>query len=108
MKKLVAILLVTVLVVSSVVAGGNAESSSVQERTWTLGVSGNWYTHCPWMTNGGGGKTESIVNGLIYDGLVYVDQLGEVSPRAAKSWEMSDDYMAVTFHLDERAKWHDG
>lgn len=108
MKKLVAILLVALVVVSSVVAGGNAETSSDQERTWTIGVSGNWYTHCPWMTNGGGGKTESIVNGLIYDGLVYVNQLGEASPRAAKSWEMSDDYMTVTFHLDERAKWHDG
>lgn len=29
-------------------------------------------------------------------------------PRLAKSWTWSPDSMAVTFHLDPRARWHDG
>lgn len=29
-------------------------------------------------------------------------------PRLAKSWTWSRDSMAVTFHLDPRARWHDG
>ncbi|MFR1157713.1 MAG: ABC transporter substrate-binding protein [Coprococcus phoceensis] len=26
----------------------------------------------------------------------------------AESWEMSDDYMTITFHLNPDAKWQDG
>ena len=44
----------------------------------------------------------------IYDKLVYVDESQEVHPRAAKSWEWSDDGMQLTFYLNEDAKWHDG
>ena len=44
----------------------------------------------------------------IYDKLVYIDEEGKVSPRAAKSWTLADDGMSLTIALDENAKWHDG
>ena len=32
----------------------------------------------------------------------------EVVPHLAKSWEISDDGLEYTFHLQENVKWHDG
>jgi peptide/nickel transport system substrate-binding protein len=43
----------------------------------------------------------------IFDKLVYVDSRAEVHPRAAKSWEWSEDGKTITFNLNQ-AYWHDG
>lgn len=86
-------------------AGG---SSQPPESALTIGLTGAWLTHCPYNTNLGGGTSESIVNGLIFDGLVYVRASGEATPRAAASWEVVDGGTAIVFYLDKNCKWHDG
>lgn len=71
------------------------------------------------------GRTEEIVEGVtsvpaaVYDlsfqpyvelvhlGLTKVDGWGEILPGLARSWESADAYRWV-FHLDPRARWHDG
>ncbi|OGL46550.1 MAG: hypothetical protein A2161_22290 [Candidatus Schekmanbacteria bacterium RBG_13_48_7] len=45
---------------------------------------------------------------LIFDGLVSHDAELNYVPRLAKSWDVSDDKLSITFHLHENVKWHDG
>ncbi|MEM3704209.1 MAG: ABC transporter substrate-binding protein, partial [Candidatus Bathyarchaeia archaeon] len=45
---------------------------------------------------------------LLYEPLVLRLSNGTVVPWLAKSWEISEDGLKYTFHLDERAKWSDG
>lgn len=44
----------------------------------------------------------------IFEGLVTIDQSGEIRPQLAKSWEISDDGLTYAFHLQEGVKFHDG
>jgi peptide/nickel transport system substrate-binding protein len=44
----------------------------------------------------------------IYDSLLEFDLQGELVPSLARDWEVSDDGLAVTFHLQEGVKCHDG
>ena len=45
---------------------------------------------------------------LTYDSLVSFDQELEPRPDLAASWEVSDDNLVWTFHLQEGVLWHDG
>ena len=44
----------------------------------------------------------------MFERLVTCTHDGEYLPRLADSWEMSDDHMSMTFHLNQNATWHDG
>ena len=44
----------------------------------------------------------------IYDRLARLNEAGEAEPRAAESWELSDDMKTITFHLRENSYFHDG
>ena len=44
----------------------------------------------------------------IYDKLAYIDENYVLHPRGADSWEFSEDGKTLTFHLNEKATWHDG
>ncbi len=52
--------------------------------------------------------------GLIFDRLAEIgDSVNTVGdhgflPRLAQRWQWSPDSLAITFHLDPRARWHDG
>jgi len=48
------------------------------------------------------------VTGKIYESLLKYTHDLEPLPNLAKSWEMAEDGMSVTFHLEEGVKWHDG
>jgi peptide/nickel transport system substrate-binding protein len=55
--------------------------------------------------------TASIATTLrdnLYEGLVRLDASGKLLPSLARSWEVSQDNTAVTFHLQSGVKWHDG
>jgi len=45
---------------------------------------------------------------LIFDSLVRIDQHGVIRPGLAKSWEVSNDGLIYTFHLQEHVYFHDG
>ncbi|CAD5108403.1 ABC transporter substrate-binding protein [Zestomonas carbonaria] len=45
---------------------------------------------------------------IIYDGLVYQDEQGGISPWLAKSWEISEDGKTYTFHLRDDVTFSDG
>lgn len=48
------------------------------------------------------------LNGLIFQGLVDLNERGEVQPALAESWEISPDQREYTFHLRTDVRWHDG
>ena len=58
--------------------------------------------------------TSQLAVGLIFDRLAELgDSLNTVGdhgfvPRLAQRWQWSPDSLAITFHLDPRARWHDG
>lgn len=58
--------------------------------------------------------TGSEVDALLFDRLAEPDSalntIGDVgfTPRLARSWTWSHDSLAIAFHLDPRARWHDG
>jgi len=52
----------------------------------------------------------NIILHATYEGLVRVkaEDINEVRPALAESWEHNDDYTEWTFHLRQDAKFHDG
>jgi peptide/nickel transport system substrate-binding protein len=57
---------------------------------------------------------ERQVTDLLFDRLAEIgDDLNSVGdkgfkPQLAKSWEWAPDSLSIVFHLDPRARWHDG
>jgi peptide/nickel transport system substrate-binding protein len=55
--------------------------------------------------------TASIATTLrdnLYEGLVRLDGTGKIVGSLAKTWDVSPDGSAITFHLASGVKWHDG
>jgi peptide/nickel transport system substrate-binding protein len=52
--------------------------------------------------------TESYAMVNLYDGLVFPSSTGEIEPKLAESWTISDDGLAYTFNLRQGVKFHDG
>ena len=44
----------------------------------------------------------------LFEGLLTVDQDGQLAPGQAETWETSEDGLTWTFHLREGLKWSDG
>jgi len=45
---------------------------------------------------------------LIFDPLVHVNEKGEITPGLANSWEISENKLEYTFHINKGVKFHDG
>ncbi|MEO3945867.1 peptide-binding protein [Gorillibacterium sp. CAU 1737] len=52
--------------------------------------------------------SDTNVTHMIFDSLVKPDESLQMVGGLAKSWEVSDDGLTYTFHLQEGVKWHDG
>ncbi|MEZ4769009.1 MAG: ABC transporter substrate-binding protein [Caldilineales bacterium] len=48
------------------------------------------------------------LTGVIFQGLVALNERGEPIPALAESWEISADQSEYTFHLRRNSRWHDG
>jgi peptide/nickel transport system substrate-binding protein len=59
-------------------------------------------------TEGAAAATDEVVYANVFEGLTRIGPDGEVKPALAKSWEVSDDGLTYTFHLQEGVKFHDG
>ncbi len=38
----------------------------------------------------------------VFDGLIEVNESGEIEPNLAEDWEISDDGLSYTFHLKKK------
>jgi peptide/nickel transport system substrate-binding protein len=53
--------------------------------------------------------TTQLITGSIYEALIGISPLdGRPVPGLADSWDVADDGLTYTFHLNQQAKWHDG
>ncbi len=55
-----------------------------------------------------GSDLDSDLTGLIFQGLVALNERGEPIPALAESWEISPDEKDITFRLQRDVRWHDG
>jgi oligopeptide transport system substrate-binding protein len=54
------------------------------------------------------GSVQSTIYAALYEGLVSVDENGNIIPAAATSWDISADGLEYTFYLRDGLKWSDG
>lgn len=59
----------------------------------------------PWLS--AASDAEAIMSN-VFEGLLWFDEQGELTPALAKSWEVSDDQLVYTFHLQEGVTFHNG
>lgn len=78
--------------------------AAASAQTLTLAMSAQPDTLDPQVT---AATAAFQIDKSIYDGLVEVDQSGRIVPALAKSYEVADDGLSYTFHLNE-ATFHDG
>ncbi|MEW5806732.1 MAG: peptide-binding protein [Acidobacteriota bacterium] len=55
-----------------------------------------------------GDVQSDIIARLVTESLVYHDRNLNIIPRLARSWDISEDRLTITFHLKDNARWHDG
>lgn len=105
-KRLLTILLSAVLLIGSAASlAGCAKEESEENRTVVLGLPKTWETLR--VTDFMNVATHQVGT-QIYDKLAYIDENYVLHPRGADSWEFSEDGKTLTFHLNEKATWHDG
>ena len=115
MKKVFLSLLVALLAVSSVFAGGTSEAASagVSDAAAETVFAGGW----PYSTVPTGHFNMFVSNAIELKFWREVHQLplatydastGEYNPMLAESWEISDDGTVYTVHLRDDAKWLSG
>lgn len=130
MKKLLALLLITMMLLSAVAcekgpaaadppAETQAEaapettasaeetpaSEATEERIFTVGLEGDAYSLDPYPLNEG---ITNAINLHIYETLIFSNNDLSLSPGLAESWEVSDDAKVWTFHLRQGVKFHNG
>ena len=91
-------------------AGGDSEAgaentSGPKDEVVTMAIISSWDTLNIYNTSGNYGNA---VADHMFERLVTRTHDGEILPRLATSWEMSEDNKTMTFHLADTALWHDG
>lgn len=88
-----------------------AEASAAEENkepiVLNMALNTSWAGLMPYNSSSAG-NVGNLIIGLLHDHLYTVNTDGTFGPRGAKSWEVGEDKMSITFYLDENAKWHDG
>lgn len=117
MKRKISFLLVLVMMLGILLAGcanetpaeesaaPAADAAAASDGTIVWGMSTLWSGLLPFNNTN---YYNSIVISMLYDQLVYIDVEGNIEPRAADSWAMSEDGKTITFKLNQNAKFHDG
>ncbi|MEG2000287.1 MAG: ABC transporter substrate-binding protein, partial [Evtepia sp.] len=99
--------LVTAVMMLVGICSGCGEKAAVGSINLNYGISSAWDSLMPYHSMSRSNYAR-IVYDKIYDKLAYIEADGTCLPRAAKSWESTDDGYGIVFHLDEKAKFHDG
>ena len=97
MKKIFALLLAAIMVLSLAACGGGADKGS----TLVYG-SGDYDSINPIMNE------HCEIKHLLFDSLVKLDKDGDPVASLAESWTYDDATLTYTFKLRSDVKWHDG
>jgi peptide/nickel transport system substrate-binding protein len=91
---------------ASALALGAALSAHAAQTEITIGMQLEPPNLDP--TGGAAGAIDSVVYSNVYEGLTRYLGDGSIVPQLAKSWDISDDGLTYTFHLQTGVKFHDG
>ena len=111
MKKVLAMILALTMLLSLVACGGGNNSSNEGEDSneprndLTVILSSEFTSLDPQKLS-----ANAAINfcSNIFDGLVALDEAGNVVPMLATDWEISPDGLDYTFHIREGVKFHNG
>jgi peptide/nickel transport system substrate-binding protein len=92
-------------VAASTATTTTAASKAVQGGHVTIAMTNSPDTFCPINPNSSYGLFPAEV---MYETLLKFNDKLEFQPRLASSWDISSDKTVFTFHLNPKAKWHDG
>ena len=108
-KKIIAAILVILMVFTTAGCGGNGGGGGNGETKWkttfTYAVGGEPTYMDP--AKCGDSVTSEIHNEIWYP-LFYLTETGAVANGDCETYEVSDDGLVYTFHLEKNAKWSDG
>ncbi|MDE5977327.1 MAG: peptide ABC transporter substrate-binding protein, partial [Turicibacter sp.] len=83
----------------SATSGQNAKADA---KVLKLLETSNISSLVPWEATD---SVSFLTLGNVLEGLVTFGEHGEILPGAAKSWDVSEDGLTYTFHLQENGKW---
>lgn len=98
MKKAIAVIAVITLIFTLSSCGERGGDKSI---TYPIGASPS--TLDPQYAREIGAQ---IVINNVFEGLVRLDKNGDVIPGIAEKWEVSDDGLTYTFHLQKETEWY--
>ena len=85
---------------------GADDAGPAQDASVSIGLAAV-PANLDYTTSGGAAIFEALL-GNVYEGLVQLDEHGEVEPLLAESWEISEDGTEYSFTLREDVTFHDG
>lgn len=104
MKKKLIALAMSLTLVASIFSGcgkkGGSDGDSVYRKLYSSEVTTMNYL----VT---GSENEFAIGANVVDTLVEYDNLGQLQPSLAETWEMSEDGLTYTFKLRQGEKWYD-
>lgn len=109
-KKSLALFMALALIVAPLTACGGGGSGSGKteadyDKVLSVQVGPNPETLDPALNSAVDGANTIL---HLYEGLLVVDEQGQLAPGQAESWETSEDGLTWTFHLRDGLKWSDG
>ena len=102
-RRLIALALVAVVAVTGLCGCGAKKEEAVKELKVQVGP--NPETLDPALNSAVDGANTIL---HAFEGLLVVDQDGQLAPGCAETWESSEDGLTWTFHLRDGLKWSDG
>ncbi|GAA1406836.1 ABC transporter substrate-binding protein [Oerskovia paurometabola] len=109
LKAAAAVLATTLLLAACGSGGSGSASSSAAAGADAEIVIGSTNEPTGLVRNvGGSSGVSQTMTRNVFEGLTSVDVAGEVVPTLAKDWDVSEDGLVYTFHLQPGVTFHDG
>lgn len=103
--KVLTVVLAAMLILSACGPAKDVDNKDKQPKTVTLAIASTYESLMPFNTTN---NYSHVICDQIYDRLVFNRGDGKVEPRLASEWKVADDKKAITFTINDKAKWHDG
>ncbi|MDR7383062.1 ABC transporter substrate-binding protein [Promicromonospora iranensis] len=101
-----AVVALTTAALVAACSAGSGEDTGGARTDVVVGLTGE-PTNLDFTTTSGSAIPQLLMNN-VYEGLVTIDQEGEVQPQLAESWEVNGDRTVYTFTLHDGVTFSDG